>query len=247
MRLLSLNLHCRQEPTWQSNLEVLASFIISQNVDVIALQECAQDVTTVGLSKENDLEIVRMSLQSSGLDYVVDWVQTHIGFDTYLEGLGILSRLPIISAKSVVLSATDDITDWQTRKAQIVKLDVAGTSVEVCNLHLGLASRRLDELDTFLRLHTLNDSIVVGDFNIPSDSENYEALVARINLPDAYQALNGSPDPTFFEGAHGWAEDVGRRIDYMFSGKCVSIRRVFDGRNEPRISDHMGLLADFEV
>ncbi|MEN9923056.1 MAG: hypothetical protein RIS09_570 [Actinomycetota bacterium] len=247
MRLLSLNLHCRQEQAWQSNLEVLAAFISSENIDVIALQECAQDVRAVGLSQENDLVILQRFLASYDLNYVIDWVQTHIGFDTYLEGLGILSRLPILSSKSFVISATDDITDWQTRKAQIVTFDVDGAPVEVCNLHLGLVNRGLAELDTLLRLHNLDDSIVVGDFNIPSDSETYEALVARIEQPDAYHVLNGLSDPTFFEGAHGWAEDVGKRIDYVFSGKCVSIKRVFDGRDEPRISDHMGLLADFEV
>ncbi len=245
MRLLTLNLHCRQEVMWEKNLGILADYIHENNVDVVALQECAQPLGNEELSDDNDLKILHSLLLQRGVSFEVCWTLNHVGFESHFEGLGILSRYPISSIRSFVISESIEITDWQTRKAQLVELIVNGSRVELCNLHLGIQDRALGELQNLCQQAHLENAIVVGDFNISDDEATYDKVAALLKKPDVYRALIGRSDPTFFVGADGWGGAEGKRIDYVFAHEGKAIKRAFTGMDSPRISDHMGLLVDF--
>lgn len=245
MRLLTLNLHCRQEIAWKENLRTLADFITQHQVDVVLLQECAQPIQTLELSSENDVSVLKSLLENQGLSFNVRWTLHHIGFHSFYEGLGVISRFPILETQEVLISQSSDIADWQTRKAQIVSLDITGEVVTICNLHLGLGGNALSELKRFKNLVELKDTIVAGDFNIPDSSSTYQEMKEILNLPDVYKELVGSSDPTFFNGADGWEGVEGQRIDYVFGHRATRVERVFLGTDSPRISDHAGLLVDF--
>lgn len=245
MRLLTLNLHCRQEVAWKDNLKILADFIAERQVDVVLLQECAQPLETLELSTDNDVSILQSLLGNQGLSFDVRWTLNHIGFQSFYEGLGVLSRFPILETHDVLISQSSDIADWQTRKAQFVTLDLTVEVVTICNLHLGLEGNALSELERLVNLVELEDTIVVGDFNIPDSASAYRDMAAMLHLPDVYLELNGSSDPTFFSGADGWEGVDGQRIDYVFGHRAKRIERVFMGKGFPRISDHAGLLVDF--
>lgn len=246
MRLLTLNLHCRQEPQWRKNLETLAHFIEQQSVDVIALQECAQPLDASLLSEENDVVILQQSLGFLGLTYEVHWTLNHIGFETWYEGLGLLSRLPFEIVQEIQISETSDVTDWQTRRAQLATLNTHNGAFRLCNLHLGIEGTATKELQRLCKEVDLSTMIVVGDFNVPNSSGDYEVICELLRKPDVYLDLVERSDPTFFSGADGWGEQTGERIDYVFGTGATSITRVFTGAQFPRISDHMGLLVDFE-
>jgi endonuclease/exonuclease/phosphatase family metal-dependent hydrolase len=245
MRLLTINLHCRQEVAWRENLRILADFIKEQQVDVVLLQECAQPLETLKLRSDNDVLLLKSLLKNQGLNFDVRWTLNHIGFKSLYEGLGVLSRFSILETEGVLISQSSDITDWQTRKAQIITLDMHGEILSLCNLHLGLQGNALLELKRLKNLVELKDFIVAGDFNIPDSSSTYREMREILNLPDVYKELVGSSDPTFFNGADGWEGITGQRIDYVFGHRAVRIERVFLGTDAPRISDHAGLLVDF--
>lgn len=245
MRLLTLNLHCRQEVMWEKNLQILADYIHDNNVDVVALQECAQPLGNQELSDDNDLKILQSLLAQRGVVFEVFWTLNHVGFESYFEGLGILSRYPISSSRNVVISESTEITNWQTRNAQLVELIVNGSVIELCNLHLGIQNRALGELQNLCQQANLENALVVGDFNISDDEATYDEVIALLKKPDVYRALAGRSDPTFFVGADGWGGAEGKRIDYVFAHEGNDIKRAFTGVDSPRISDHMGLLVDF--
>lgn len=245
MRLLTINLHCRQEVAWMENLRILAYFIREQKVDVVLLQECAQPLDTLDLSIDNDVSLLKSHLENQGLSFDVRWTLNHIGFESLYEGLGVISRFPIINTQEVLISQSSDIADWQTRNAQIATLDMHGEVLTLCNLHLGLEGNALFELNRLTNLVELKDTIVAGDFNISDSSSAYKEVEEILNLPDVYKELVGSSDPTFFHGADGWEGIPGQRIDYVFGYRAVRIKRVFLGTDAPRISDHAGLLVDF--
>ena len=245
MRLLTINLHCRQEVAWRENLRILADFIKDQQVDVVLLQECAQPLETLKLSSDNDVSLLQSHLKNQGLSFDVGWTLNHIGFQSFYEGLGVLSRFTIRKTEEVLISQSRDITDWQTRKVQIITLDILGEILTLCNLHLGLEGNALSELKRFKNLVELKDLIIAGDFNIPDSSPTYQEMKEILNLSDVYKELVGSSDPTFFNGADGWEGVEGQRIDYVFGHRATRVERVFLGTDSPRISDHAGLLVDF--
>lgn len=247
MRLLTLNLHCRQEVQWLENLHILADFILENGVDVIALQEVAQPIQSPDLSADNDVSILKLLLSQRGKTFDAHWTLNHIGFDTWFEGLGLVSRYPFISKEDVLISKTSNVTDWQTRKAQIVTLNLGTTTFKLCNLHLGIEGLAIEELHRLYDQNSLENTILVGDFNIADSHPDYEAATALIGKRDIYAELVGRSDPTFFSGAHGWDGHTGKRIDYVFGPQATQIQRVFNGGDWPRISDHMGLLVDFVV
>lgn len=247
MRLLTLNLHCRQEVRWRENLEILADFITTNDIDVVALQEVAQPLGSEVLSADNDAQILVSLLLNRGQQFQAHWTLNHIGFDSWYEGVAILSRYPIKTVEEIQLSETAEVTNWQTRKAQIVTLDLETDSVSLCNLHLGIEGQALLELRRLTEVHNLRNTIVVGDFNISDSHPDYDLASSLLGLPDVYQEVVGKSDPTFFPGADGWGGHQGQRIDYVFGHGALSIQRAFTGGQSPRISDHMGLLVDFSV
>lgn len=245
MRLLTLNLHCRQEATWRENLETLAHFIAEQNIDVIALQECAQPLGDQQLNENNDVKILQQALRGQGLDYQVHWTINHIGFESWYEGLGLLSRYPFEHVREIHISESSDIANWRTRKAQLVDLTIHNKTITLCNLHLGIEGSATRELQRLCKEVDLSRAIVAGDFNIPDTSPDYQEIRAALQTPDVYAETVGRSDSTFFPGAHGWGKQ-GERIDYVFGLGASWVQRVFTGVQSPRISDHMGLLVDFE-
>lgn len=246
MRLLTLNLHCRQETRWRENLETLAHLIVEQNIDVIALQECAQSRDAEDMSEDNDIVVLQHCLENHGLKYNVHWTLNHIGFESWYEGLGLLSRFPFESIQEIQISVVSDIHNWQTRRAQLATFKTPNGPIQLCNLHLGIDARAIDELRRLGEAIKLSNPIVVGDFNIPDTSSEYRTIRDLLQTPDVYAEIVGRSDPTFFPGADGWGEQRGERIDYVFGHGASAIQRVFTGAQSPRISDHMGLLVDFE-
>lgn len=245
MRLLTVNLHCRQEGTWRENLGILSDFIAQQSIDVISLQECAQPLGDERLSVDNDVVILQQSLNNCGLQYQAHWTINHVGFGVWYEGLGLLTRFEFESIKEIQISETSDINNWQTRRAQLATISTPDKNITLCNLHLGIEGRATSELQRLCDSADLSNAIVVGDFNIADTSFDYHRMCEMLQKPDIYAELIKRSDPTFFPGAHGWDVQKGERIDYVFGRGATSIQRVFTGHLSPRISDHMGLLVDF--
>ena len=190
------------------------------------------------------------SLDKRGVKYNLIWLGIKKSYDIYDEGLAILTPHRIERAEDVLLSPYDDYDNWKTRKAIGVKIK----DMWYYNVHMGWwddkASPFQIELEKLLNhVKGKSDYWLIGDFNSRADerSKGYD-LILKNGLYDAYNLAEERDDGvTAYTDIDGWGEkeSQGIRIDYMLTNKnrkIKSIRAVFNGIKEEKISDHNGIL-----
>ncbi len=160
-----------------------------------------------------------------------------IGFE---EGSAVLSRLPILEARRVVLSPRRPI--WQTRIALFVTLALGGERpMMVVGTHLGgtaeLAVAQTRDLAARLPEAGYGTLIVAGDFNAGSDSAAAEALTAR-GLTDL---VPGGIDHVFMAKT-AVAPEARPRTE---AWRLVDNRWILRPEDLPApLSDHPGIMID---
>ncbi len=262
MRLLTLNTHSLLENNYEEKCSIFADAAARLSPDVIALQEVNQSINAKAVNypvcgtiplKENNhaLKIVRM-LSDRQLDYHFIWLGIKCGYGSFDEGLAFLSKTPIDCAKSVLISKNDTYSDWRTRKALIIRTH----GINLCTTHLGWwddekepFSKQFERLNEYLS--TYEQMYLLGDFNTPADKmdEGY-SLVLEKGWQDTF-SLAKERDSGFTVSGKiaGWEKSTDEqiRIDYIFSKQTISVEKsqvVFDGKNEPVISDHFAVMID---
>lgn len=270
MKLLSLNTHSWMEDRALEKLDDICNAVLHHRFDVIALQEVNQlmtsstvkhaDLTAFTASEDNHVVrtdnfafVLQQKLAEKGLHYYWTWNSSHIGYDRYDEGLALLSLEPIQNVTSFFASENTDYDDYKSRK-------VVGIQTETgwyFSLHLGWWH---DDHDPFAAqwercsavLNRLSGPVfLLGDFNNPANrkQEGYEMVTQ--NWFDTYQlAEEKDKGFTVAEAIDGWTENQGGlRIDYIFSNqpiKTLSSKVIFNGENEPIVSDHFGVSVEFD-
>ena len=273
LTVLSLNLHCFQEPEPFAKLELIAQAILEHQPDVVALQEAAQDryaperLTVepgVVLREGNAALWLVERLRAAGQDWHGAWDWAHYGWDRWEEGCAVLSRHPIRHAESRYITQGAHTDFWKSRKPVAAVIDVAGVGpLAVFSVHLGwwddadepfaacLQRLRSWQAEHLLR-HGLDRSqlLTAGDFNIEAGTEGYNFLVETGPWRDAW--LEAEPDgmlvPTIGGAIDGWENAPGAlRIDYVFLEQASPLRVTCMERlftgAEIRVSDHVGLLV----
>lgn len=269
MKFLTLNTHSWMEEDPLDKLEDLCDAVTRHSFDVIALQEVNQlmaaplaDESSLGsyteLNEEHPIRtdnfafLLQQMLQEKGLHYYWTWEPSHIGYDIYDEGLALLSLKPIQAVRSFFVSKNTAYDDYKSRKVIGIKTDDAW----YFNLHLGWWK---DEHDPFPEqwrrtsevLESLDGLIfLLGDFNNPAHrtKEGYEQVAQ--NWFDTYQlAEQKDAGYTVAEAIDGWKDNQsGLRIDYIFVNQLVHIcssKVIFNGTNEPVVSDHFGIAVEW--
>ena len=248
-------------------LERIAAGIEALDPDIMCFQEVVEwagtghgDPKAVEFGRA-DTNIVRQIL--SRLDdewhYTMDW--SHYGWNVWLEGSAIVSRFPIDASDSRFVSRTGAGYDsWKTRKVPMAKLDVPGIGdVAVFSVHTGWwddpdepAKEQFARLLDWAQEVDSTTTVFCGDFNAPADGPGYRFLTTGTGLSDPYLAANpdGMSDATIGGGADGWAGSEGERIDYIFVNESsplavITARRVFTDDDFGRVSDHVGVFAEF--
>ena len=108
LRIASLNLHCFVDQPTRRMAEI-AKGIAKMKIDIIALQEVCRTVSG-GIHAADQL--ARLLKNNHQLDYQFGYVPTHVATHqgkTYLEGLGLLSRHPIVQTEHFPIPATSEI------------------------------------------------------------------------------------------------------------------------------------------
>jgi endonuclease/exonuclease/phosphatase family metal-dependent hydrolase len=163
------------------------------------------------------------------------------------EGIGVLSRVPVVATAWIDLGA-------QSRVAQCVTVRAEGGLVDVYNAHFGLggevlraaqAQRLLDWMDRRPPLPAL----VVGDLNARPGSPTLELLLGR--LRSSHLHLHGrEPDRTVPTPLRRGAVGAGSVLDYILVNELLEVhdaRLAFDEADpsDPSLvaSDHYGLVA----
>jgi vancomycin resistance protein VanJ len=165
-------------------------------------------------------------------------------------GIALISRYPVVEAEPFYLSIS-----WLPY--QRVTLDVDGRQMTVINVHppppgLSLDPRRMyfsRSLDDMVGLAALADNgaptILLGDFNVTDQSEDYRILAAS-NLSDAYREAGfgfGLSYPA--NRLYGYTDTRTVplvRIDYIWHTDHLAASRAWVGSDVG--SDHLPMLAE---
>jgi len=252
----------------------IAAGIAALDPDIVCLQEVGEwpggppgdpELVEFGTSDTNMVHQILSRLEDRHYYYTMDW--SHYGWEVWLEGSAILSKHPLSSTESRFISNPDHgrHASWKSRNVPMAKIDVPRIGeVTVFSVHtgwwddpeepfqeqyrrlLGWAAETTDPAST---------AFLCGDFNIAAGSPNYPFMTQGTGYSDQYALANpdGMFDATISGGADGWQDSkTGQRIDYilMNDGSSLEVkraRRVFTGNDFGRVSDHVGIYAEFEI
>ncbi len=264
MNLLTLNCHSWQEENQMEKIQHIARAIKEQAYDVIALQEVSQSIdakVVTGNIKQNNFGLVlQQELEKLGVsDYELVWDFAHMGYDTFEEGLAILTRYPIKETHSFFVSKSTDTDFWKTRKIVGVTLDFNGEEMSFYTCHLGWWSD--EEEPAKYQMEQLLETVqgtepyfLMGDFNNSAhiEGEGYDYLTSTAGLHDTYLLASDKDSGVTVEGKiAGWDENKqDLRIDLILASspaKVTSSRVVFNGHNRDVVSDHYGVEVTLEI
>ena len=250
LRLLTLNLHCWQEPDAERKLDRVAELVAAHEVDVVCLQEVGQ---RPGRPDTNAARVIVGRLAAHGLTYDWVWDWAHIGFDDWQEGLAVIVRGEICSSSTAFLSNSHDRAFWKTRLGLFAELRAdCGAELSVVNAHLGWHGDAEEPFESqWGRLvagarELSGPTFVLGDLNQPAGGAGHSLISATPGVRDC--DLLG--EPTFPGDIAGWEGHEGARIDYVLrlgAGPEPSATELhFTGVDAPMVSDHFALCVDFE-
>lgn len=261
LKVLILNLHCRQEENQDDKLSQIAKAIGSLDVDIVCLQEVAELWNDgEGDWETNTARIINERLVSP-YHLVTDW--SHLGFEHYREGVAILSRYPIEKHAAKYVSASSDPYSIHSRKVVMAQVRVPYFGLlNVFSSHLswwedGFAEQfdNLRQWASDEHSSELTATMLCGDFNIKAGSRGYQFVVDSNEYTDQYLSANS---PKIFQKVFGARElawesalEDDHRIDYVFLRKgsrlhAISGQVVFTDQDYGRVSDHFGYLVTFE-
>lgn len=275
MKLLTLNTHSLVEDNYSTKLDAFVSAIAEQRPDIIALQEVNQtiaetqaDVISEGyvpcvenivIRKDNHVYKAAELLEGAGVKYYWTWLPLKKGYNKYDEGIALMSRSRIIETDVVRISETDDYNNWKTRKIIGIRTEAAPDEW-FFSVHYGW----WDDLDepfqnqwqkTVEYMKKYSRVWLMGDFNSPAEvrNEGYD-IINGSGWYDSYtRAKTRDNGITVGKVIDGWRDKVsgtdGMRIDQIWCSQKAEIASsevIFNGANKPVVSDHYGVVAEYE-
>ncbi len=245
----------------------LAALLLREKPYAVALQEVCQTRSASPTESVRGLRCLggEISLREDNFllgllsllkgEYEAAWLPVKVGYGTRDEGLALLTRFPIGEAREILLTPYRPYEDWRRRSALAVS-DLSGREWTV-SLHMSWweegFSLEWNRLSSALR-H--GPSVwLMGDFNLPAEQmERQGDPLLREGYADAYVLAEeaDAEEDTVSPLADGWRERTAEgalRIDQI---RCrpprpvLRYRRIFDGREEPILSDHFGIMIETE-
>jgi len=267
--MLTLNTHSLIEQNYEEKLVYFVNAIVKYEPDIIALQEVNQTSdesslfdkflkgytqcqSAVPLKKDNHAYRVVKLLLEKNINYYWTWLPIKNGYDKYDEGLAILSKKEILETDTVLVSCINDYNNWKTRKI----LGIYSGDEWFYSVHLGWWDDKSDPFsDQWSRLSkrlTGKENVwLMGDFNNCAEikNEGYD-LIKKSGWQDTFEIAREKDDGiTVGTVIDGWKNKItdtnGMRIDFIWTNTENIIERtnvIFNGKNEPVISDHYGVM-----
>lgn len=209
------------------------------------------------LRQDNYAAQVAGALREAGLFYFWTWLPVKRGYEKYDEGLALFCRFPVLWAKGFFISRNRAYDTWRTRMGLMVQLRDSDTLF--CNLHM---SWWQDEEEPFLwQWQRVEETLpsgktkqiwLMGDFNNSAHvrQEGYDCMT-HAGWYDSYRFAGNREGEATVEGSiDGWREqrkDNQRlRIDQIWCNQCPKgcrYQTVFDGKHQPIVSDHFGVMV----
>ena len=214
------------------------------------------------IRRDNHAAQVACRLRQAGVECYWAWLPIKLGYDKYDEGVAILSLgRKIRCVDQFPISRVNDYGNWRTRA--VLGVQVEGLDDWFYCLHMGWWD---DATDRFLdQWKKLNCCIagkrmcgpvwLLGDFNAPDviPDQSYAHIVSG-GWVDTYRAAKNKDDGITVPGIiDGWRDKLagqkveGMRLDYIWCSRKKEIsssRVVFNGKKEPVVSDHFGVIIE---
>ena len=212
----------------------------------------------VPLKKGNFAIELAWNMAERGIPYHFTFLPVKRGYGIYDEGLAVFSTSPIRTACGFYISREKNYEDHNTRMALLVK--IKDRDIMICNLHTSRYDHAPDPFyDQWKRLISRLPEekriFLMGDFNCPAEirGEGYDR-VCESGYFDSYRVADEriGGRGTAEEGIDGWVDGkMCGRIDYIFSdfypdADKITYTRVLDGERGERVSDHFGVMVEFE-
>lgn len=218
---------------------------------------------SVPIRQNNHAVQTARCLWDSGIPCSWTWLPIKRGYGCYDEGLSLFSlSSPIAQGDAFRISSCSDYENWRTRK--ILGIRLANDPSWFYTVHMGWwddkeesFQHQWDVLGTKLSQKRESAPVwLLGDFNAPAGvpGESYDCI-KRSGWQDTY-LLAGQKDSGMTVGGiiDGWQDRLepgakGIRIDYIWcshSPKISYSHILFNGKREPIVSDHFGILIETE-
>ena len=241
MRIATLNLRNTAD-RWPARRRLLVRQLVALAPEVIAVQELRM---VPDQARWITAEVARAS---AGRLRYRSYRRPKTGVAGPWEGIGVLSRLPVVSTAWLDLRA-------DRRVAQRVTVRSGARDLDVYNAHLGLggevlrsgqAQRLLDWMDG----RRPAPAVLMGDLNARPGSPTIDLLSGR--LRSAHLTIHGcEPSFTVPTPLRAGAAGAGSVLDYVFVNDLVEVTGAglaFDEVDGPLCaSDHYGLVADLRL
>jgi maltose 6'-phosphate phosphatase len=252
----------------------IAAGIEELDPDIICFQEVGEwadrardlpESIEFGATDTNMVHQILSRLDDTHYYYTMDW--SHYGWRVWMDGSAILSKYPIAHSDSRFISSpgTGRYESWRSRNAVMARIEVPVIGdAAVYSVHAGWWDDPVEPSRDQLRrlLDWVRDPgataptiILCGDFNAPADGPAYRFMTTGTGFSDQYALANpsGMFDATIGGGAHGWeSSNTGQRVDYILVNdgaplEVMRSRHVFTESDFGRISDHVGIYAEFRM
>lgn len=227
------------------------------------------------LRADNTGHLLRERLVAYGLKYSMTWDCSHYGFERYEEGSAVLSQLPLLGSCSQYVSDSEVLESTHSRRVVMARQAVGpATVIDVYSVHLSPPADGLEaQVDALVGFVDATPKVLEqmkppppkrrGPPRKRAVTEDPTALTRLVCLAGSFNVTPDEQIPRLKERGYleasavardtragtGTVED-GRWVDYVFVKPAVrpqSASVVFHGGDQPRVSDHYGLVAEFEV
>ena len=274
MKLLTLNTHSLVEEYYYEKLQTFVQAVSEEQTDVIALQEVNQTIAEmpvktaqgyipcaqgIAIRQDNHVYHVAEMLENCGVRYFWTWLPLKKGYGKYDEGIALMSRSPIIETKIVQTSAIDDYNNWKTRKILGIRTEAAPEEW-FFSVHYGWWNDPDEPFQgqwqrTQAEMEKYSHVWLMGDFNSPAEvrGEGYD-MIRNDGWHDSYLLAKEKDNGiTVGKVIDGWKDKTtstdGMRIDQIWCSekrKIISSEVIFNGKNRSIVSDHYGVIVNYE-
>ncbi|MBC3185980.1 endonuclease/exonuclease/phosphatase family protein [Corynebacterium sp. zg-331] len=254
MKVLSLNAHSWCEEDQSAKIMVTARLIVTEGVDVVAVQEANQlqdgvawrsarfqGPSALPVGADNYVQVLAEACAHLGGEYRCYWAEAHQGFGKYDEGVGLLVRTKPTAGESAAPAVTEvrrlvlaDYPYVDVRRRVALAVRILGWGW-VLSGHFSwwtaagedLFRREWQVIEDFARSYPDELVCVAGDLNNPATvrGEGYSMIRDLGWLDTRDLAPRSQGHDTIAGSIVGWEEArVGARIDYVLVNRPVAVR-----------------------
>jgi len=229
MKLTTLNLQGFTD--WQNHKPAIVAHLQQINSDIILFQEV---VFIPEIAPYDQVQLLNQELHYPYEQTSVTRLQDSPHYEVFREGLGILSKYPIVASNTLVLKHAEG--DEHNRILQMFDVLIGDKRVKLANVHFSLtdtidfATAHLEE--TLQVIEAQNETrIIAGDFNI-DHLEDLSNLWSRDYTSSTYIPYISFP-----------AEN--KRNDYVLVPKAYELISIETSQAE--LSDHRAVTAEIDL